>query len=113
MSDTLKIAFLEALIKYWDQNHAFPKNIVIFRDGVGDGQLELTEKHEADQFMRTFAHVRQHHESVKGCPAAAKLKELLPENYAPGLTYVVVQKRINTRIYSVKPQGGKVRRRTT
>ena len=108
LSDTLKIVFLDCLVKYWEQNQTFPKNIVVFRDGVGDGQLEVTEKHEAEQFLRTFAHVRQQHDSLKGSPAMSKLKGLLPDNYAPGFTYVVVQKRINARMYSVRPQGPKV-----
>lgn len=46
MTDALKIAFISSLIKYWEQNHKWPENIVVFRDGVGDGQLEATAHHE-------------------------------------------------------------------
>ena len=49
--DALRIAFIEGLIKYWETNQRWPSQIVVFRDGVGDGQLEATEKHEAEQFQ--------------------------------------------------------------
>ena len=90
--DALKTAFVDCLIKYWEVNHRWPQHIVVFRDGVGDGQLEVAEKHEAEQFIRTFRH-------VNGNGGDTKLDEMLPEDYNPGFTFVVVQKRINTRIY--------------
>lgn len=90
--DALKTAFVDSLIKYWEVNHRWPQHIVVFRDGVGDGQLEVAEKHEAEQFIRTFRH-------VNGNGGDTKLDEMLPEDYNPGFTFVVVQKRINTRIY--------------
>merc|ERR1719187_877183 len=55
--DALKTAFCDCLIKYWEVNHKWPQHIVVFRDGVGDGQLEVAEKHEAEQFIRTFRYV--------------------------------------------------------
>ena len=88
--DALKTAFADCLIKYWDVNHRWPQHILVFRDGVGDGQLEVTEKHEAEQFIRTFRHVNGD---------GGTLNEKLPEDYNPGFTFCVVQKRINTRIY--------------
>ena len=33
---------------------------MVFRDGVGDGQLEATERHEATQFVRAFSHAHAH-----------------------------------------------------
>ena len=29
--------------------------IVVFRDGVGDGQLEVTKTHECEQFLAVFS----------------------------------------------------------
>jgi len=92
--DALKTAFVDCLIKYWEVNHRWPKHIVVFRDGVGDGQLEVAEKHEAEQFIRTFRHVSGGSPGGRG-----KLDKMLPDDYNPGFTFVVVQKRINTRIY--------------
>jgi len=88
--DALKTAFVDCMIKYWDVNHRWPQHILVFRDGVGDGQLEVTEKHEAEQFIRTFRHVNGDGDT---------LNDKLPGDYNPGFTFCVVQKRINTRIY--------------
>merc|ERR1719412_2618667 len=56
--NALQTAFIEGLIKYFETNRKWPENIVVFRDGVGDGQLEVTEKQEASMFLRVFEHVR-------------------------------------------------------
>lgn len=61
-------------------NGTFPKRIIIFRDGVGDGQLKTVRDFELPQFVRLFSRISS--------------------EYKPKLTYVVVQKRINTRIYA-------------
>ena len=54
MVDALKVAFLASLVRYWECNHRWPSRVVVFRDGVGDGQMEATERHEAAQFLRAF-----------------------------------------------------------
>jgi len=53
---------------------------VIFRDGVGDGQLDTLADHEVKQMQRSFL--------------------TFGEEYQPRCATVVVQKRINTRIFS-------------
>ena len=72
----------------------------MFRDGVGDGQLETTEKHEAEQFLRVFKHVKNGQDTLatEVSKMQSRLSEMLPENYCPGFVFVVVQKRINTRL---------------
>ena len=41
--------------------------------------------------------------------SAKRLATVMPKKYAPNFTFVVVQKRINTRIFAVKAgPGGKV-----
>ena len=52
----------------------------MFRDGVGDGQLNTVGSYEVPQLSECFT--------------------LFGETYQPQMTVVVVQKRINTRIYS-------------
>jgi len=96
--DALKIAFTEALKNYHQVNNKWPKDIVIFRDGVGDGQMEMVEKHEADQFIRAFADVSGSGGSSSGSGSSG--------HYNPGFAFVIVQKRINTRLFSVAPNGG-------
>lgn len=52
----------------------------MYRDGVGDGQLGVVRDFEVPQFYKLFSRIR--------------------EDYKPKLTYIIVQKRINTRIYA-------------
>ena len=58
---------------------SWPDTVIIFRDGVGDGQLDVTSTHEVLQLKDCFKHIS--------------------DDYSPGLGFVVVQKRINTRIF--------------
>ncbi len=51
----------------------------MFRDGVGDGQLPVVRDYEVPQFYNLFKRIKT--------------------DYDPKLTYIVVQKRINTRLY--------------
>uniref|UniRef100_A0A671QCY3 Piwi-like protein 2 n=1 Tax=Sinocyclocheilus anshuiensis TaxID=1608454 RepID=A0A671QCY3_9TELE len=64
---------------YKQVNHAFPEKIVIYRDGVSDGQLKTVELYEIPQVLKCF--------------------ETIP-NYEPKLAFIVVQKRISTTLYS-------------
>ena len=78
---------------------------------VGDGQLEPTEKHEAEQFRRVFENLKRSRSSSGESTLASaseiesklsnRLSELMPADYNPGFAFVVVQKRINTRIVTV------------
>ena len=60
-------------------NHRLPDKIIVFRDGVGDGQLNTVAGYEVDQLKKCFGH--------------------FGEEYTPDLAVVIVQKRINTRIF--------------
>ncbi|KAF5284570.1 hypothetical protein FQR65_LT02396 [Abscondita terminalis] len=81
LGDQYKTAFIKALEKYREINGVFPSNVVIFRDGVGDGQLKSCKEYEVAQF--------------ESC-----LRDYSIDNVK--LTVVVVQKRINTRIFLKK-----------
>jgi len=97
--DALKVAFTESLLEYHKVNKDWPKDIVIFRDGVSDGQMELVEKHEAEQFMAAIADV-----ASKTPPSATGGSRMAI--YKPGFSFIIVQKRINTRLFNVAPNGG-------
>lgn len=77
LTDSLKPAFLQAIKKYKEVNNCLPERIIIFRDGVSDGQLKTVHDHEVKQFLSCFA-----------------------QDYSPQISLVVVQKRINTRIFN-------------
>ncbi|XP_047674945.1 piwi-like protein 2 isoform X3 [Tachysurus fulvidraco] len=74
-----RVCFLAALQKYYEVNHSFPEKIVVYRDGVSDGELKAVELYEIPQVLNCF----------KTFP-----------NYEPKLAFIVVQKRINTTLYS-------------
>ena len=103
--DTVKVCMIECLKKYYEVqfeegkelislivymkfvnenyclkvNHDYPKQIVLFRDGIGDGQLQYALEHEAAQLLSTF--------------------QLVVPPIEPKFTMVVVQKKINTRFF--------------
>ncbi|XP_069699949.1 piwi-like protein Ago3 isoform X2 [Periplaneta americana] len=78
--DGLKTCLISSLKYYYEVNHRFPDRIVIYRDGVGDGQLRVSADYEVPQFESCFQHIGS--------------------EYHPKLTVVICQKRINTRIFS-------------
>ncbi|TMW48791.1 hypothetical protein DOY81_006130 [Sarcophaga bullata] len=73
-------SFISALLAFRKENGKYPDSVVIYRDGVGDGQLALCETYEIPQFE-------------------SACKRML--NHTINLTFVVVQKRINTRYFMV------------
>jgi aubergine-like protein len=77
LTDTLKTAFSQALRKYYEVNNFLPDKIIIFRDGVSEGQLNYVAEHEVVQLRETFA-----------------------KDYCPQMSVIVVQKRINTRLFA-------------
>ncbi|KAJ0068202.1 hypothetical protein NL108_017257, partial [Boleophthalmus pectinirostris] len=75
-----RVCLLSALQKYYEVNHNLPEKIVVYRDGVSEGQLKMVEQYEVPQILKCF--------------------ETFP-NYEPKLVFIVVQKRINTVLYSL------------
>lgn len=83
--DGLKLCFVGALKKYHDENHSLPEKIFVFRDGVGDGQLEIVSNYEIKQLQDCFP--------------------LLNDSYHPKMCVVVVQKRISQRLFAIQNGG--------
>jgi len=107
--DALKTAFLEALQKYHEVNGCWPKQIIVFRDSVGDGQLVATEQHEAAQFTDAFKYIRNGNGSVRDASGVTAMSSSSSgDEYIPEFNFAIMQKRINTRILTAKggtPQG--------
>lgn len=76
--DGLKQCFSDALRKFHETRGTLPQRIVVYRDGVGAGQLSVVVNHEVQQMKEVFA--------------------AFGGQYQPKLAVVVVQKRINTRL---------------
>ncbi|KAM9312009.1 piwi-like protein 2 [Gastrophryne carolinensis] len=79
--DGLKLSLVAALQKYHEVNHILPEKIVVYRDGVSDGQLSTVQNYEVPQLQTCF--------SAFG-------------NYSPRMVVIVVQKKISTNIYCSK-----------
>ncbi|KMQ96034.1 piwi-like protein 1-like protein, partial [Lasius niger] len=77
--DMLQVCLISAINAYQKHNGCNPERIIIYRDGVGDGDLDYVEKYEVKQLMNTF--------------------DRIAENYKPQLSMIIVQKRINTRLF--------------
>ena len=89
--DGLKGCMTEALRQFFDRNQFLPDKIIVYRDGVGDGQyvivfvelifrLDAVVEHEIPQLVEAF--------------------DTNFPNYKPKLGFIIVKKRINTRLFS-------------
>ena len=76
--DAIKLCMTSALRNYFNINQYLPDRIILYRDGVGDGQLGIVKDHEIPQFLECFETF---------------------DNYNPKFAVVVVKKRINTRVF--------------
>ena len=81
----MKVAFLNCLKTFYRHNQAWPDLVVVYRDGVSDTQLNVVQEHEVPQFLSCFKEMNNGHQ--------------------PKFAYVVVQKRINTRLYNIPRPG--------
>ncbi|XP_073404629.1 piwi-like protein 1 [Dendrobates tinctorius] len=84
--DGLKFCMQAALHAWTKLNKDLPQRIIIYRDGVGDGQLKTLVNYEIPQIIDCIKSAGQ--------------------NYSPKLTVVVVKKRINARFFAV--MGGRL-----
>lgn len=62
-------------------NKILPEKIIIYRDGVSVGDFNAVYEYELNNLEECF--------------------KIYPGNYNPKITFIIVQKRINTRIYQV------------
>ncbi|XP_076749124.1 argonaute 3 [Xylocopa sonorina] len=77
--DILQMCLLSAIKAYNKHNKRYPDRIIVYRDGVGDGQIDTIAKYEVKQLLQTLRNIEP--------------------NYQPTLTVIIVQKRINTRLF--------------
>jgi len=80
LSNHMKLHFTEALKKYQEENKCLPEIILLYRDGVGDGQIRYVKEWELAQFKSVIA------DCMRDRPA----------RYA----FIVVNKRINARFFA-------------
>ncbi|XP_022189829.2 piwi-like protein Ago3 [Nilaparvata lugens] len=79
--DVLQPALIAALNAFNRENGKFPTKVVFFRDGVGDGQLKTVHDHEVPQLENVMRSIQK--------------------GYEPKIAFIIVQKRINTRLFTL------------
>ncbi|XP_069038322.1 piwi-like protein 1 [Lepisosteus oculatus] len=78
--DGLKVPLQSALKTWMNYNNGLPQRIIIYRDGVGDGQLQSVVSYELQQIL----------DCIKA----------LGKDYSPKVTVIIVKKRISTRFFA-------------
>uniref|UniRef100_T1IRX1 Uncharacterized protein n=1 Tax=Strigamia maritima TaxID=126957 RepID=T1IRX1_STRMM len=86
MSDAFVAQVTAALKNYKNLNKKLPSPIFFYRDGVGDGQLPQVREWEINQINRA-------------------IEALGDPTYQPKLSFIVVNKRINTRFFQSGTRG--------
>ncbi|XP_019394493.1 PREDICTED: piwi-like protein 1 [Crocodylus porosus] len=84
--DELKVCLQAALRAWFNCNQHMPSRIIVYRDGVGDGQLKTLFSYEVPQLLDCLKSVGK--------------------DYNPRLTVIVVKKRVNARFFA--HAGGKL-----
>ncbi|XP_003245599.2 piwi-like protein Ago3 [Acyrthosiphon pisum] len=72
-------AFHKVVMQFKAKNGLLPEKIIIYRDGVSDGDFKQVEEIELRDLIESFKYY--------------------PENYNPMVTLIIVQKRISTRVF--------------
>eukprot|EP00128_Syssomonas_multiformis_P006493 Colp12_sorted_trinity150504_noHs@6128 len=77
--ETMREMTKQALLRFKQQAGCLPQRIVVYRDGVGEGQFDKMQSYEVAELK-------------KACSE-------LEARYNPKVTYMIVQKRNNTRFF--------------
>jgi len=93
---------MQALIRYFETNNTLPETIIVFRDGVSDSQMDTVAQYEGNQFVNTFQKLDDTTSSSdSGSDSSSvrkKFAKIIETGYNPQFAYIIVQKRISTRI---------------
>lgn len=81
LSDSFALDITKALKSYFNENQILPSKIIIYRDGVGDGQIHQCLDHEVRMIEKTL---KQIYDAKK-----------IPLHFG----FIIVSKRINTRVF--------------
>lgn len=83
MSNNLKVNVVRALRQFLDINKCLPKRVILYRDGVGDGQIPYVVENELKMIQEALNDTYKSNGIQEGVP----------------FMYMIVSKRINTRIF--------------
>ncbi|XP_014210002.1 piwi-like protein Siwi isoform X2 [Copidosoma floridanum] len=80
LSHDLSVNLLKAIKQFKEVNNTLPKRIVIYRDGVGDGQTHYVVRNEVAEVKAKLQSIYENPDDLK-------------------LAYIIVTKKINTRLF--------------
>ena len=86
MTDYMVTAVGKAIRKYEEVNGQAPERVIMYRDGVGDGQISYVLDHEVAAIEQCFQR----------------------RQIAVKFTFVIVSKRINTKFFAMNGKPGNV-----
>lgn len=107
LSNNYTITVKSAIENYRRVNQKPPAKIIIYRDGVSDGQLRSVVENEIPQIIKAFEMIEVNYRLVHSISIKMekikinlKLSLLLFFYYfRPSMTFIVVKKRINARFF--------------
>lgn len=76
-----------------------PEKIIVFRDGVGDGDMKMISDFEIPQFFEGFFMFGKRR-VITAC--VIRVCTFTGADYKPKFSVVVVQKRVNARVMRVE-----------
>lgn len=111
----LKVSFTSALTAYAKRSKFLPNTIVVFRDGLSDDELDKAVNSELPQLQDscndptvTQLLTQNAASSLDVANSSSSSSSSSSEyDYSPEIYYIVVQKRINQRLFLVEKTGGK------
>ncbi|XP_054156128.1 piwi-like protein Ago3 [Oppia nitens] len=83
--NTLESGIIACVRKYSEVNNVLPQKIVIYRDGVSDGQLQTVSDYELVQIQNALLDYGKSY-----------------NNYDPSVSMIVVQKRVNAKLFLIQ-----------
>lgn len=83
MSSNISLHMVQALKTYYNRHGCLPERIFLYRDGVGDGQIEYIHAQEVKRLQDKITEIYYKAEPGK----------------QPKFSFIIVNKRLNTRIF--------------
>ncbi|KAJ7471966.1 argonaute-like protein [Mycena latifolia] len=90
MLSELRDMLVERLLVYEKKNKTLPQRIIVFRDGVSEGQFDIVVREEKAQILEAFQKL--------------STKARGPKPYRPSFAIVICGKRHHARFYSTSSQ---------
>jgi aubergine-like protein len=104
----IRLCLVKALRAYKEANNVLPDRIIIYRDGVGDGDIQYVKEVSifrslySSFFVLSNTIVTLFHFQQE----IAAMKSVFQEfQISPKFTFIVVSKRINTRFFTTSIPG--------